>query len=136
MNSFQFYILFYFRSGASAEFHFKSDWNNKAPPPGLVLFGTSTDNNGLHHQTGDDTKKSHNNHDLHNPPGADPSLETVQPETFSDVSAFRNPKFNANQFFLSKTTTTSTTSSVEIQDSERKNPNLDLSLMVSHHRKR
>ena len=135
MNSFTFYIFFNFRSGGSgsAEFHFKSDWNNKAPPPGLVLFrpgGETSTDNGLQHQITDDTE-SRNNDDLHHLHPPDPSGQTVNPETFRhDVSAFRNPKFNANHFFLSTTTTVSI-SSEEIQDSQRKNPNLDLSLIVS-----
>ena len=141
LNSFQFYVLFNFRSAGSAEFHFKSDWNNKAPPPGLVLFGTREETstaNGLHlhHQLADDTNAPNNNdddrHHLHQlePPGLlGHNLETVKPETVSTdvVSAFRNPKFNANEFFLQSTGS----DSEEIQDSERKNPDLDLGLVVS-----
>ena len=46
-------------------------------------------------------------------------------------TAFRNPKFNANQFFFPSTSS----SSQEIQDSQRKNPNLDLGLIVSQENK-
>ena len=104
-------------SGGSAEFHFKSDWNNKAPPPGLVLFTTSQ-------ETSADDTNSHNNdqHHLDRPLDLDNNVITSKPEIFNDdeeVSAFDNLETDANKPVLN---------SQENENSNSKNQNEPLDL--------